>query len=51
MSNSTEAYKRALDLFTESVIRPDYTLRQNASYAGCYAELMEIRQHLSLIHI
>ena len=45
MSNSTEAYKRALDLFTESVIRPDYTLRQNASYAGCYAELMEIRQH------
>ena len=34
-----------LDLFTESVIKPDYELRANASYAGCYFELMEIRQH------
>ena len=45
MTHPSDAYKRALELFTESVIRPDYALRQNASYAGCYAELMEIRQH------
>ena len=45
MDHSSEAYTRALDLFTESVIKPDYALRQNASYAGCYTELMEIRQH------
>ena len=45
MLNNSEAYQRALDLFTESVIKPDYELRANASYAGCYFELMEIRQH------
>ena len=45
MNDSSDAYRRALDLFTESVVKPDYALRQNASYAGCYAELMEIRQH------
>ena len=38
------AYQRALDLFTESVIKPDYELRSNAGYQDCYAELMEIRQ-------
>ena len=45
MLNNSEAYQRALDLFTESVIKPDYELRANASYGGCYFELMEIRQH------
>ena len=45
MLNNSEAYQQALDLFTESVIKPDYELRANASYAGCYFELMEIRQH------
>ena len=38
------AYQRALDLFTESVIKPDYELRANAGYQDCYQELMEIRQ-------
>ena len=38
------AYQRALDLFTESVIKPDYELRANAGYQDCYEELMEIRQ-------
>ena len=38
------AYQRALDLFTESVIKPDYELRTNAGYQDCYQELMEIRQ-------
>ena len=36
--------RRALDLFTESVIKPDYELRTNAGYQDCYQELMEIRQ-------
>ena len=45
MIDNSETYQRALDLFTESVIKPDYELRANASYAGCYFELMEIRQH------
>jgi hypothetical protein len=40
-----EAYRRALDLFTESVIKPDHELRTNAAYGKCYAELMEVRQH------
>ena len=38
------AYQRALDLFTESVIKPDYELRANAVCEDCYQELMEIRQ-------
>ena len=45
MQSNPEAYTRALDFFTESVIRPDYALRQNAADAGCYVELMEIRRH------
>ena len=39
------AYRRALYLFTESVIKPDHELRTNAAYGNCYAELMEVRQH------
>ena len=38
------AYQRALDLFIESMIKPDYELRANAGYQDCYGELMEIRQ-------
>ena len=38
------AYQRALDLFMESMIKPDYELRANAGYQDCYGELMEIRQ-------
>ena len=44
-SNQKDAYARALKLFTTSVIKPDYDLRQNANYDGCYDELMEIRHH------
>ena len=45
--NSTpkDGYTRALKLFVDSVIKPDYELRQQANYDGCYEELMEIRQH------
>ena len=44
-STCPEAYRRALDLFTESVIKPDHALRTNAAYGNCYQELMEVRQH------
>ena len=44
-STYPEAYRRALDLFTESVIKPDHALRTNAAYGNCYQELMEVRQH------
>ena len=35
-------YQRALDLFTESVYKPDHDLRGCAHNQGCYNELMEI---------
>ena len=44
-------YDRALALFTESVLAPDHQLRGCAHNQGCFDELMEIRKHLSLIHI
>ena len=43
--SSSSSYQRALDLFTESVIKPDIELRANAASENCYSELMEIRQH------
>ena len=43
---STQKYKRALDLFTESVMKPDHDLRGCAHNQGCYEQLMEIRQHV-----
>ena len=39
-------YQRALDLFTESVLKPDHDLRCCAHNQGCYDELMEIREHV-----
>ena len=44
-SINSDAYTRALKLFTGSVIKPDHDLRQTANYDGCYKELMEIRHH------
>ena len=44
-SSHHEEYRRALHLFTESVIKPDHELRTNAVYGNCYVELMEVRQH------
>ena len=41
----SQKYERALDLFTESVLKPDHDLRGCAHNQGCYDEL------LSLIHI
>jgi len=44
--NSTIKYERALDLFTESVMKPDHDLRGCAHNQGCYDELLEIRKHV-----
>ena len=43
---STQKYERALDLFTESVMKPDHDLRGCGHNQGCYNELMEIREHV-----
>ena len=43
---SAEKYQRALDLFTESVMKPDHDLRSCGHNQGCYDELMEIREHV-----
>ena len=47
-SNETpaERYQRALDLFTESVMKPDAELRGCAYNQDCFNELMEIREHV-----
>ena len=42
----SQKYERALDLFTESVMKPDHDLRGCAHNQGCYDELMEIREHV-----
>ena len=41
-----EKYQRALDLFTESVLKPDHDLRSCSHNQGCFNELMEIREHV-----
>ena len=41
-----ERYQRALDLFTESVMKPDADLRGCAYNQDCFNELMEIREHV-----
>ena len=43
---SAEKYQRALDLFTESVMKPDPDLRGCAYNQDCFNELMEIRDHV-----
>ena len=43
---STQKYERALDLFTESVLKPDTNLRGCAYNQGCYEDLMEIRENV-----
>ena len=41
-----QKYQRALDLFTESVLKPDNDLRGCAYNQNCYEDLMEIREHV-----
>ena len=42
----SQKYERALDLFTESVLKAEHDLRGCAHNQGCYDELMEIREHV-----
>ena len=39
-----EKYRRALDIFIESVLKPDNQLRSCAHNQKCYNELMEVRE-------
>ena len=41
-----EKFNRGLDLFVESVLKPDHKLRQCAHNQKCYHELMWVRQHV-----
>ena len=44
--NNNEKFNRGLDLFAESVMKPDHALRQCAHNQKCYHELMHIREHV-----
>ena len=44
--SSDVKYQRALDLFAESVMKPDPDLRGCAYNQDCFNELMEIREHV-----
>jgi hypothetical protein len=44
--NSDQKFNRGLDLFTESVLKPDPELRQCAHNQECFQELMYIRSYV-----
>jgi hypothetical protein len=48
LDNETQEdkFNRGLDLFMESVLKPDHKLRQCAHNQKCYHELMYIRQYV-----
>ncbi len=39
-------WNRGLDLFVESVHKPDHELRQCSHNQKCYNELMQVREHV-----
>ena len=41
-----EKWNRGLDIFVESVIKPDPSLRQCAHNQKCYHELMDVRKNV-----
>lgn len=41
-----EKWNRGLDIFIESVIKPDASLRQCAHNQKCYHELLEVRSEV-----
>ena len=41
-----EKWNRGLDIFIESVIKPDPALRQCAHNQKCYHELMDVREEV-----
>ena len=44
--SKSDKYNRAVDLFIESVHKPDTALRSCAHNQKCYNELMEVRQQV-----
>ena len=44
--SKSDKYNRAVDLFIESVHKPDNALRSCAHNQRCYNELMEVRQQV-----
>jgi len=45
--SSIDKYNRGLDLFIESVAKPDHALRACAHNQKCYNELMEVRDQIT----
>jgi hypothetical protein len=41
-----DKWNRGLDIFAESVLKPDPALRQCAHNQRCYHELMEVRENV-----
>lgn len=41
-----DKWNRGLDIFIESVIKPDNSLRQCAHNQKCYNELMDVRENV-----
>ena len=44
--DQTQKYNRAVDLYIESVHKPDNQLRSCAHNQKCYNELMDVRQQV-----
>ena len=44
--SKVDKYNRAVDIFIESVQKPDTTLRSCAHNQKCYNELMDVRQQV-----
>ena len=42
----TQKFNRALDLYIESIHKPDHALRSCAHNQKCYNELMNVRQQV-----
>ena len=47
VENKWEKYNRGLDLFIESLQKPDHALRACAHNQKCYNELMDIREEIT----
>ena len=48
--NKQDKWNRGLDIFIESVIKPDPALRQCAHNQLCYNELMDLRREVLNYH-
>lgn len=46
MADQKDKWNRGLDLFIESVLKPDPKLRNCAHNQECFNELMEVRQQI-----